>query len=241
MVMDLRAERSIKNYIAITLCDRSKFSLKNKYSDKLSLSCWITRSFKNVQCDDLCPPYEGSTRFSNVCITFLNCKYEYHPEVAKNLRIKNNKDIILLIHNYNIPPQFITTYHKIKLNYSFTLEYQIMEEILLPSPYESDCYDFEHNKELFSPKSKEDCILNYLKEKEYKKCKFHCYWLYEIYEFLSNKTRYKPNNCSIQYDKQELNGMCKKDCKTKWYTSSIRQNLGYFQNESYLYTTFESI
>jgi hypothetical protein len=155
--------------------------------------------------------------------------------VAKYFRIENNKDVILLFHNYNIPPHFITTYHKIKLNYTFTFVYQTLEEILLPLPHESDCYNYEHNKELFSPKSKEDCILNYLKEKEYKKCKFHHHWLYENYEFLSNETRYEPHNCSIQYNKEELNGMCKKDCKTKRYTLSIRQNSENFGNESHIY------
>jgi hypothetical protein len=94
----------------------------------------------------------------------------------------------------------------------------------LPLPYESDCYDYEQSKELFSSKSKEDCILNYLKEKEYKKCKFHRQWLYEKYEFLSNKTRYEPHNCSIQYNKEELNGMCKKDCKTIRHTLSVRKS-----------------
>jgi hypothetical protein len=79
-----------------------------------------------------------------------------------------------------------------------------MEEILLPLPFESDCYDYEQNKEPFSSKSKEDCILNYLKEKEYKKCKFNRQWFYEKYEFLSNKTRYKSHNCSIQYNKEQL-------------------------------------
>jgi hypothetical protein len=235
-VMDLRAEFSIENYIAITLCDRSKFSLKNKFSYKPSLnesSCWISRSFKIVACDDLCPLYEGFTRFSNKCLTFLNCKYEFHPEVAKNLNIQNHENVILLIHNYNIPPQFITTYHKIKLNYSFIFEYQTMEEILLPLPYESDCYDYEQNKELFSPRSKEECILNYLKEKEYKKCIFNRYRLYEKYEFLSNKTKNEPHNCSIQYEKA-LNRMCKKDCMSKWYTLSIRENLENFWNGSEL-------
>jgi hypothetical protein len=238
MVMDLKAEPLKENYIAITLCDRSKFSLKNKFSDKPSFSeesCWIMRSHNTVPCSDLCPLYVGFTRFSNQCITFLNCKYEFQLEVAKTLKILNNKDLILLIHNYNIPPQFITSYHKIKLNYLFIFEYQTLEEISLPLPYESDCYDYEHNNEIFSPKSKEDCILNYLKEKEYKKCKFNRYWLYEKYESLSNKTRYEPHNCSIQYDKQELNGMCKKDCKTKWYTSTIWQNSENFLNESQLY------
>jgi hypothetical protein len=164
----------------------------------------------------------------------LNCKYDFHPEVAKQLTIKNNNDVILLFHNYNIPPQFITTYHKIKLNYSFIFEYQTMEEILLPLPYESDCYDYEQNKKLFSPKSKEDCILNYLKEKEYKKCKFNREWLYEKYEFLSNKTTYEAHNCSIQYNKEELNGMCKKDCKTIRYTLSIIQTSENLANNSFL-------
>jgi hypothetical protein len=237
-VMDLRAEPSFENYIAITLCDRSKFRLKNKFFEKPSfydLSCWITRPYQTVSCGDLCPLYGGSTRFSNHCITFLNCKYEFQPEGAKVFRIENNKDLILLFHNYNIPPQFITIYHKIKLNYSFTFEYQTMEEILLPLPYESDCYDYEHNKELFSPKSKEDCILNYLKQKEYKKCKFNREWLYEKYEFLSNKTRYETHNCSIQYNKDELNRICKKDCKKKWYTLSVKQNSENYRNESRLY------
>jgi hypothetical protein len=237
-VMDLRAELSPKNYIAITLCDRSKFRLKNKFFEKPSFineSCWIFRILKDAPCNDLCPFYVSSTRFSDRCITFLNCKYEFQPESAKYFKLQNNKDVILLFHNYNIPPHFITTYHEIKLNYSFIFEYQTMEEILLPLPYESDCYDYEHNKELFSPKSKEDCILNHLKEKEYKKCKFHRNWLYEKYEFLSNKTRYKPHNCSIQYNKEELNGICKKDCKTKYYTLSIRRNSENMWNVSELY------
>jgi hypothetical protein len=236
--MDLRAEPSIKNYIAITLCDRSKFRLKNKFDDKPSfykVSCSITRAYKHVRCDDLCPLYVGFTRFSNVCFTFLNCKYDFHPEVSKNMIIEDNKDVILLIHNYNIPPQFITTYHKIKINYSLTFEYQTIEEILLPLRYESDCHHYEQNKELFSPKSKEECILNYLKEKEYKKCKFHRNWLYEKFEFSSNETRYEPHNCSIQYNKEELNGMCKKSCKTKRYTFKIRQNSGNYWNESQIY------
>jgi hypothetical protein len=237
-VMDLRAEPSEENSIAITLCDRSKFSLKNKFSDKLSfkeLSCWIARSHEYVPCQDICPLYAGFTRFSNQCITFLNCKYDFEPEAGKVLRVQNNKDLILSIHNYNIPPQFMTTYHKIKLNYLLTFEYQTMEEIVLPLPYESDCYDYEQNEKLFSPKSKEECILNYLKEKEYKKCKFHRYWLYEKYESLSNKTRNGPHNCSIQYDKQELNRMCKKDCKTKSYTLSVGQNSENLLNESQIY------
>jgi hypothetical protein len=154
--------------------------------------------------------------------------------MAKYFYIKNNKDVILLFHNYNIPPHFITTYHKIKPNYTFTFEYQTMEEILLPLPHGSDCYDYEHNKELFSPKSKEDCIVNYLKQKEYKKCKFNREWLYEKYEFSSNKTRYETHNCSIQYNKDELNRMCKKDCKKKWYTLSIKQNSDYSWNGSQL-------
>jgi hypothetical protein len=237
-VMDLRAEPSPINYIAITLCDRSKFRLKNKFFEKTSfddLSCSIVRSYKYVPCNDLCPLYVSFTRFSNQCITFLNCKYEFQPEVDKFFRIENNKDIILLFHNNNIPPQFIATYHKIKLDYSFIFEYQAMEEILLPLPYESDCYDYEHNKELFSPKSKEDCILNYLKEKEYKKCKFHRQWLYEKYEFSSNETRYELHDCNIQYNKEELNGLCKKDCKTIRYTLSIRQNSENFRNISRLH------
>jgi hypothetical protein len=226
-VMDLRAELSPVNYIAITLCFRSKFSLKNNLSEKLSLfkdACWISRSYKNIACKDLCQTYIGFTRFSNQCITFLNCKYEFQPEVAKSFKIENNEDSILLFHNYNIPPQFITTYYKIKLNYFFKFEYQTMEEILLSLPYESDCYDYEQSKELFSSKSKEDCILNYLKKKEYKKCKFNRQWLYEKYEFLSNKTRYEPHNCTIQYNKEEYNGICKKDCKTIRYTLSVKQS-----------------
>jgi hypothetical protein len=238
-VMDLRAELSPVNYIAITLCFGSKFSLKNNLSEKLSLfkdACWISRSYKNIDCKDLCPTYIGFTRFSDQCITFLNCKYEFQPEVAKCFKIKNNEDSILLFHNYNIPPQFITTYHKIKPYYSFTFEYQTMEEISLPSPYESDCYDYEQNKELFSSKSKEDCILNYLKEKEYKKCKFNRQWLYEKYEFLSNKTRYEPHNCTIQHNKEQLNGICKKDCKTIRYTYSVKQSstVGWNDSQGYI-------
>jgi hypothetical protein len=47
-VMDLRAELSPENYIAFTLCDRSKFRLKNKFFEKpfIDVSCWIYRSFK---------------------------------------------------------------------------------------------------------------------------------------------------------------------------------------------------
>jgi hypothetical protein len=99
-----------------------------------------------------------------------------------------------------------------------------MEEILLPLPFESDCYGYEQNKEPFLSKSREDCILNFLKEKEYKKCKFNRQWLHEKYEFLPNKTRYESHNCSIQYNKEELNRMCKKDCKTIRYTLSVKQS-----------------
>ncbi len=74
-----------------------------------------------------------------------------------------------------------------------------------------------------------------MKEKEYKKCKFNRQWLYEKYEFLSNETRYEPHNCTIQYNKEALNRMCKKDCKIKRYTLSIRQNSGDFSSASQLY------
>ncbi len=79
--MDLRAEYSLKSYIAFTLCDGSKFRFKNKFTDKPSFyECFVTRSFEDVPCKDLCPIYIDSTRFSNRCLTFLNCKYKFQPE-----------------------------------------------------------------------------------------------------------------------------------------------------------------
>ncbi len=251
-IMDLRAEAVVDDYIGLTVCVRLKHRSNKSFKNYNKNFGYINESIihsiickvlmennKYYKCQELCPIYISSTPFSDQCFTFLSCNYIKITKKSIHLDTFDN-NLLLLIHQTKTPPHLLTNYINLKLKYFFMIEYQITEEVLLPLPYKTDCYDYEQNsQELNSPKSREECILNYLKQIEYKKCKSNQNWFYELYNgknFTNNYSRIMSNNCSSKVDKRFLKRICKKSCLTKSFISTINRetetDMNYFLNKS---------
>ncbi len=51
------------------------------------------------------------------------------------------------------------------------IDYSVIREVSLPFPYSTNCLNYEENiNSLESYRSKQDCIVKYLEQKEYSEC-----------------------------------------------------------------------
>jgi hypothetical protein len=242
--MDLRADKEFDDYMALTLCVKSKNRTSGHNQIELHsgrVSCFVLLpNSENHRCEQFCPNYLSSTPFSDQCITFLNCKYRKIFKWGLRLYFRKKKSFLLIMHQIKTPPRLLTNYIELKLESNYIIEYRIMEEVLLPFPYKTNCYDYEQNsKQLFSPKSREECILNYMREMEYKKCKFNRNWIFG----LANETNpmkdeiIKENNCKIKLNNTLLNRICKSNCYKKSFIYSVNRRTDLRIKESYSYLT----
>ena len=125
-------------------------------------------------------PIESVTPIAYRCLTYFSQLFDSKPMPSnvKNyfLQIYNNIDLFALIHQIKTPPHLIKNKYELKLGINL-IDYSLIEENLLPFPYETNCYDYEiHSKTYNDYQSNEDCIVKNLQIQEFKTCKCNQKW-----------------------------------------------------------------
>jgi hypothetical protein len=109
-VMDLRAEPFEDDYMAVTVCVKSKHRWEKNHLFGKRLSCFVMRHNQNSKsCHKFCPTYVSSTPFSDRCFTFLNCKYDKMDKWGIRIENKDNYSTIFNIHQNKIHPHLSTS------------------------------------------------------------------------------------------------------------------------------------
>jgi hypothetical protein len=179
-VIDLKLVDPDFNYNpTITLCIDSK----NLYHSERTENTIISHDFGNLICDlrflygpksqTNCKNFshilESYTPLGDKCITLFSALIEKKIPIKKLYLIYIDSYSVIklfaLIHQDISPPYLYTNKFEFGKWGKIRIEYTSIIESLLPFPYETNCYDYGIGTK--TSRSKDDCIVNYYRRKEY--------------------------------------------------------------------------
>lgn len=254
-IMKLSSTNLKQHFPSVTFCVQSENELKimlmiNKINVNVSnlVQMSILCKKKNLLfdkssvCNNGSEYVESKTPFAFICVTYLSQLLENNRNFVNlfktvlNIEIRNGLKPVLLIHDSRAPPHLGRYEIKLQRRKYHQIVFEVITEILLPKPYETDCFDYSINigrNDL--PKSREDCIVRYMQSLEYNRCKCNRKWFYRGFEDRKVTEMCKFKNCSV-IDKEKIaNKLCKKSCSTEYHINYLKNTYemsGYLINKS---------
>jgi hypothetical protein len=236
-VVDLKLVRGFdRDFPSITLCINSK----NLYHSERTENTTISHDFGNLickfkfsyepmsktNCKNFSHILESYTPLGNKCITLFSALIEKRVPIKELTFIDivsySGIKYFALIHQNISPPHLYTDKFEFGKWDEISIKYASIIESLLPFPYETNCYDYGIGTK--TSRSKEDCIVNYYRRKEYEKCGCNRKWLYYNRENMTDVEICPKNlkcNFDHKYDKKLMDKTCNKNCYNKYYFSYI--------------------
>jgi hypothetical protein len=190
---------------------------------------------ENVTCDKKLFVTASKTSYSFLCISYFSQMFNNFNSQQNTITV--NFDINFkylenfLISNFNVIVHKTKTSHlfsdfiKVKKGFQYGIEFKTYAEILLPFPYQTNCFNYE---EIYgierSDKSQEDCIVKYMQQKELEVCGCNRKWFYSQVE--SFNTIFCGNNsCNVLFDKKKLEKICRKNCENQYYIQKMNSKI----------------
>ncbi len=236
-VIDLKLVDPDFNYNpTITLCIDSK----NLYHSERTENTIISHDFGNLICDlrflygpkskinckNFSHILESYTPLGDKCITLFSALIEKKIPIKKLYLIYIDSYSVIklfaLIHQDISPPYLYTNKFEFGKWGKIRIEYTSIIESLLPFPYETNCYDYGIGTK--TSRSKDDCIVNYYRRKEYEKCSCNGKWLYYNRQNMTDVEICPKNlkcNFDHKYDKKLMDKICNENCNKEYYVSYI--------------------
>jgi hypothetical protein len=108
---------------------------------------------------------------NTIAVNFdINFKY------LENFLISNFN---VIVHKTKTSPHLFSDFIKVKKGFQYGIEFKTYKEILLPFPYQTNCFDYEETYDIErSDESQEDCIVKYMQQKELEVCGCNRKWFY---------------------------------------------------------------
>jgi hypothetical protein len=202
-----------------------------EFFDKSTL-CYIHSVDEQIK---TCPQFqkvESVTPFSRRCFTYFSRLFGNNVWIDKEygkvkyiiFLIQNEINTFASIHPNNTSPHFFNQNIEI-INYSHNvIGYSTIFEKLLPSPYQTDCQEYENFVNFSNDyRSKEDCIVRNLERLELKKCGCNRRWSYWARSFQNNRNICQKHiECKLDLMKEvkSLEKYCKENCLKEHIKSS---------------------
>jgi hypothetical protein len=186
---------------------------------------------------------ESLTPLGYECITLFSALIERKIVITNNSTINIESDsgieYFALTHQDISPPHLYSDRFELgKWDY-VDIAISSIGEYSLPFPYETNCYVY--GIEMNTSLSKDDCIVNYYRRKEYESCGCNRKWLYYNSENMTD-VRICPKNskCNFdqKYDKKLMDKICRKNCYNEYH---VRYTIGKFRMIGKLKKTFSFI
>ena len=197
-----------------------------------------------------------SVRFKNntVCLTYLYSAHylDYHAFyfTASFSRAE------FIFHQYFHPSHFERS-NRFKVNImdrkkqiGAMLDVKRWAKTLLPFPYSTNCFDYSINRRNnVSPKSQNNCKLEYMRRKELNECNHNYYWSQHLFDMNNQTIDFNQTftNCSVKVDQIFLDKVCQKDCLNIELVVSKEDYLSYYPGsyvffkrylENYIHLTY---
>ena len=169
---------------------------------------------------------------NSICLSFFNnfeiASSKFQEAFEPVMRIEYYAQLYwifeFIIHPRYTPSHFYNSFRTPKhegFNRFGLIKLKLLTKNLLSAPYSTNCFDYSLNqRNNVWPKSRTDCMLEYMKHKEMKTCGHNYYWNHYLFR---NKTFQNLNytkfetNCTVRADLQVLNRLCLIDCKFEEY------------------------
>jgi hypothetical protein len=238
-VLDFKLIDSRDYLPAISICV-DHWNKESRFDTRISGTLTIDETFGPMDCVLFFPTTSSGfrkkcNRFSDIesftnsgkkCSTFFSrldgSNRSLEIDLIFTIILYKPIDLFLLIHQNITTPHLSRNVMRIDKNKWTVVGYTSITEELLPYPYETNCFDYRNSLEEGNTyRSKEDCIVNYLRRKEYEKCGCNRNWIYYNKKNLTGlKICSKTNKCNFEYKFDEsLMFICRKNCFNKYYDS----------------------
>jgi hypothetical protein len=146
---------------------------------------------------------ESLTPLGYECITLFSALIERKIAIKKfsliDIESDSGIEFFALTHQDINPPHLYSDRFEFGKWDEINIEISSIREYLLPFPYETNCYVY--GIEMNTSLSKDDCIVNYYRRKEYESCGCNKKWLYYNSENMTD-VRICPKNSKCNFNQK---------------------------------------
>ncbi len=226
---------------AFTFClkNKDKFAAKNLTILDIKFDHPISCRFNGFvyNCSEMTRIIESVTSHSRKCVSYFSQLYDEKPspdnEMALGFIISDEINVYALVHQNSTPPHFSDDKIEISKSGHNYVEYSAINMNLLPFPYETDCFDYKgEEKSLIRYKSREDCVVKHLEQRELAECGCNKRWSYrELRSANFSNICPKTFKCDLNLKSKTnlLRKVCKKNCLIHYFIYVIAES-SYFPN-----------
>ena len=264
MVIDVDVKNAYSLVPSVTICvnplHRMSSSTKWRNSYVLfnyTLICgyWDYNYSRYIRCEEFDPDVFIRFKKNTICFTHLINAGHIESNVLHFFAKTFRKAEFIFHQNYNPSHfersnRFIIDIGETNSQKGALLQVNRWDKTLLPFPYSTNCFDYSINRRNnVSPKSENDCKLEYMRRKELKECNHNYYWSQHRFDIKHQTIDFNQKfpNCSVKVNQTFLDNMCQKDCSTtelvvskEDYLSYYRGSLVYFKrySQNYIHLTY---
>ena len=248
-VIDMKVGDSAQRIVPLTLCIDSKRQLNKNFSENLNIGEYMrenifcavyykNKTFMYTNCSDFTSIVESVTPFAYRCLTYFSQLFDSITIQSDidgiSLIIDKEIDVFGFLHPIKTPPHLLKNKFNIKSSFNL-IDFSLIEENLLPFPYETDCYYEFNSKSLNGYQSKEECIVKSLQIQEYKSCKCNNKWLFSN---LSIEKHFNVcDKCDFDFavNRKVLRNNCRKNCKNQYIDTRLKGSAKINHNKNIIY------
>ena len=195
---------------SVTICFKKEDLLSNDPGVKFinqTLNCLVDYLEDNDI--DYCfksNKFENKIRYKQgkICVTFFNKQEEidYLKKINAWFIIFSTQynRTKFIFHSQNDPPHFeLHNFIFLEIHQQYIFTFKTSKRTLLPTPFESDCYDYSRNQQDdIWPISQLDCQLELMRQKELEICGNDYYWNQVLLDDSNGELVFKKNLKSVK-------------------------------------------
>jgi hypothetical protein len=251
-VIDMKAINNLESKPTISFCLKKYFQfpkvsqnsvLEKDFND--TIVCQRTNGIYKAnnlyyKCSESTKIVESATPLSRRCRSYFSQLFDNKsiPESegeSFSFIIDDNIKVFVQIHQKRTPPHFVRQKIEISNSSFHRIDYIRTVTKLLPFPYSTDCSHYRNKeKSVINYRSKEDCIVKHLEEKEFIECGCNKRWFYGSSDG-TNFSNICPKSIECKFDSKNemklLEKICKKDCLNEYYIKLFNNH--FINNKDY--------
>jgi hypothetical protein len=236
-VIDMKAISNLKNEPTFTLCLKNDFEFPKRAHSFLierlfhnPIGCGITENGKekNLNCGKFTKIVESVITLSQRCRSYSSQLLDNKSMPLQKcwFLIDSKLNIFGLLHQKKTPPHFERQKIEISKSNAHIIENTRIVTKLLPFPYSTDCYNYGNEvNPVLNYKSREDCSVKHLEQKEFIECGCNKRWFYGFTGGRNFSQKICPKSIECKFDAKSemksLENICKNNCLNEYYMNII--------------------
>jgi len=212
-VIDMKAMSDLKHSPTFTFCLKNAFSFPKRAQSILiegafhnPIGCVFTENgkIKHLNCSKFTKIVESLTTLSQRCRSYSsqlldNKSMQLLKEVY--FMIDSQINVFGLLHQKKTPPHFERQKIEISKSNFHIIDYTRIVTNLLPFPYSTDCYNYGNEvNPVLNYKSREDCSVKHLEQKEFIECGCNKRWFYGFTGGRNFSQKICPKSIECKFD-----------------------------------------